>query len=326
MKTRKDYLDALKLFAIFVVFATHFIEAYRDSLFLLWKEMPWAILLKGISGKFGVAIFSVILGYFAYRSSEKNVLKYAVKRYIYFLICALFINGIYACLGHFGLWYDPFTLKEVLITSIKLGDDIFPTFWCIIPFFAGSVLSRINGRIGKGAILPLAETVILIALGQEWIAICLMGNLAVIIESNDKLMAPFSKRAFRILVYIAAFAAIKQPVADIRYPIDGLAVVLVILALSKSTSLAKFLSCKALSSPGRNTMAIYLIHVVVYRFIGDYIIDASSSLSMFLISLAVSWVAVLLLSYPVNSLLNSLNKVIGGQIDRLFKKRKAEAS
>ena len=318
MKTRKNYLDSLKLFAIFFVFATHFIAAFRDSLFSLWDIMPYALLFKGISGKFGVVIFSVILGYFAYRSSEKNVLKYSVKRYVYFLLCALFINGLYAVCGHFGIYSDPVSLRTVLITSVTLGDDIFPTFWCIIPFLLGSVLSRINGRAGSGFILPLIEMAVLVYLDQQWVAICLMGNIAAAAESKEKLMKPFGSRAFRILIYLAAFAAIKQPNADIRYLVDGAAVLLVILALSKSTVLAKALSCKALASPGKITMAIYLMHVIVYHLIGERVIDASVSLNSFIISLIVSWAVTVFISYPVNDLLNRLNKLAGKVIDKLF--------
>ena len=326
MKKRKSYLDAVKLFAIFIVFATHFIAAYRDSLFMLWDVMPYALFLKGISGKFGVVIFSVILGYFAYRSSEKNIVKYTIKRYLYFLICALFINSLYACVGHLGIYSDPVSVRQVLITSVKLGDDIFPTFWCIIPFLLGSVLSRINGlvndRTGTGVILPLIEIAVLVWLDQQWVAICLMGNIAALIESNEKLMKPFLKRAVRILIYLIAFFAIKQPSADIRYLVDGVAVLLVIPALSGSSVLTKVLDCRALASPGKNTMAIYLIHVVIYHIIGDRVIDASASPSSFLLSFVVSWAVIVLLSYPVNALLNRLSKIAGKPVDKLFGPKK----
>lgn len=83
---RIGYIDTMKLFAIFIVFVTHFINRFDDSYFELWHQGPTSWILNGVTGKFGVAVFSVALGYFAFRSREQNISRYVIKRYIYFVI------------------------------------------------------------------------------------------------------------------------------------------------------------------------------------------------------------------------------------------------
>lgn len=324
MKTRKLYFDTIKLFAIFVVFTTHFVATFNEDYFRFWTDLPTAFFLKGVSGKFGVAVFSVILGYFAFRSSEKNIAKYTIKRYVYFVLCGLFINAVYALYAA-ARHDDPITLYRVIRTSLLLGSSIYPTFWCIRPFMAGSFVSRINRfvheKTGKDAVtlaVITAEIAALIYLKEIWIAICIMGNAVPVLEDNEKVQQLLSSRPVRIIIYIAAFCAIKRSGSDLTYLIDGVSAAFVLLALSRSTRLTQVLNNRHLASAGRNTMAIYLIHNLLYETIGGIIVSDSAFVATFLAAFIISWAVIVLLSYPVTALLNEANRFCGRVTDKIF--------
>lgn len=310
-KTRIRYLDTLKLLAIFIVFATHFINRFNEEYFRLWHKAPTTWVLNGVTGKLGVAIFAVILGYFAYRSKESNVTKYVIKRYIYFLLCALFINSIYAALGSAGIFDDTYTLKEVLTVSFTLGAGIFRTFWCIRPFFIASILSKLNGKAGAGPFAVLVEMLIMFRImGDVWVSICLMGNLVAIAMSNEKFMSVFRHIWIRWPVYLAVLFLIKRPESWQTYLIDGICASLMILALSESRYIRKVLDWEPLAAQGKNTMAMYLVHVVVYRLVGSAAgLGSDSSAAMFIIIMIVSWALVVVLSFPLTRLLDALTKL-----------------
>ena len=314
MKTRKNYFDTIKLIAIFIVFATHFIASYHSAYFDLWHTMPYAILLKGISGKFGVVLFSVILGYFAYRSSDGNIIGYAVKRYLYFFICALFINSVYFVCSRFGFLTDPVSLRKLAVCSLTLGDDIFATLWCLRPFLFASIISRINGKAKAGMIAFVLEIALLLYLGQTWIAIGIMGNVAVWLEDNDICMDIFSHRIARIAAYLAAFGVVKLA----NYPAEGIATAVVLAALPQSTVLVKALNNRHLASAGRNTMAIYLIHPALYTLIGGLIMKGPYSGIKFLAGLMISWIVIVLVSYPVTRFLDCINGYLKNAVDAAF--------
>lgn len=310
-KTRIRYLDTLKLLAIFVVFATHFINRFNESYFELWHKAPTSWLLNGVTGKLGVAVFAVILGYFAYRSKEPNVSKYVIKRYIYFFLCALFINSVYTAFGNAGVFDDTHTVREVITVSLTLGAGIFRTFWCIRPFFIASILSKLNGKAGAGPLTVLVEMLIMFQIMDDiWVPVCLLGNLVAIAMSNERFMSIFRHVWVRWPVYIAVFMLIKRPESWQTYAIDGICASMLILALSESRHIRKVLEWEPLAAQGKNTMAMYLVHVVVYRLAGMAVgLGSDSSAALFLVTMIVSWALVVALSFPLTKLLDALTKL-----------------
>ena len=322
MKTRTRYFDTIKLLAIFVVFLTHFVASFNEAYFRYWKELPTAILLKGVSGKFGVVIFSVILGYFAFRSSEKSIAKYTIKRYVYFVLCGLFINSVYLIAARTGYISGNASITHMIRTSLLLSDDIYATFWCIQPFMLASFISKINGKFltGKswGVLIIAAEIAALIKFGQLWVGICLMGNIVYILENDKTVLRLISHRIVRIAIYLIFFFAIKRSSSELTFIIDGTVCAMVLIALNKSTVLTKMLNNKSMASAGRNTMAIYLIHNIIYESIGGAMISEAHFVPTFLAALAVSWAVIVIVSYPVTKLLDSVNKACGKCIDKAF--------
>lgn len=322
MKTRTRYFDTIKLLAIFVVFITHFVASFNEDYFCYWKEPPTSYLLWGVSGKFGVVIFSVILGYFAYRSSEKSIAKYTIKRYVYFVICGLFINSVYLICARTGYIDANISIRHLIKTSLLLGSDIYPTFWCIQPFMLASFISKVNGRFLAdkrwGIIVIAAEIAALIKTGHLWAGICLMGNLVYILENDKYVLRLISHRIVRIAVYLIFFFAIKRSSSDLTYIIDGAVCSMVLIALKNSTMLTGLLNNEAMASAGRNTMAIYLIHNILYEAIGGAMISEAHFAPTFLAALVVSWAVIVLVSYPVTKLLDSVNRFCGKYIDKAF--------
>ena len=322
MKTRTRYFDTIKLLAIFVVFLTHFVASFNEDYFSYWKEPPTSYLLWGVSGKFGVVVFSVILGYFAYRSSEKSIAKYTLKRYVYFVLCGLFINSVYAVCARTGYIEGNISFTHLIRTSLMLGSDIYPTFWCIQPFMLASFISKVNGKALAdkkwGILVIAAEIAALIKTGHLWAGICLMGNLVYILENDRIVLRLISHRIVRIAIYLIFFFAIKRSSSDLTYIIDGIVCSMVLIALKKSTVLTKLLNNKAMASAGRNTMAIYLIHNIIYEAIGGAMISEPHFVSTFLAALVISWMVIVLVSYPVTKLLDSANRFLGKYIDKAF--------
>ena len=312
-KQRTAYFDGLKLLALFVIFATHFINRFHSEYFFLWEQPPTSWLIAGIDGKLGVAVFSVILGYFAYKSSETSIARYSVKRYLYFFVCGMFINLIYGILGWTGVFEEAYTLKQIVRAGVLLSDDIYHGFWCIRPFLAASVLSRINGKAKAGVPGLLIELAIFMIWGQIWTAVCIMGNVAAELMDEPHVRKTLSHRWVRILIYIAAINVIKGPESNIRYMIYGVVSMVMIITLKDSTIVRKGLEWKPVSGPGRNSMAIYLIHGVLYRIIGGLILGnaggGTAYLLLFITALVLSWAVIIAASYPLTRMLDSAGEI-----------------
>lgn len=168
---RLNHLDTLKFFAIVWVYTVHLIDQYCPELLDLWTQTPTAYLLKGISGKACVALFCLLLGYFAFaagKAKKYSPLTYSVRRYLYFFVCALFIKGLYWFSARLG--YFPAGLKErpgfvqTLLSSLFLDGGIYLAFWCIAPFLLGSVLAYIGGyfNLGIKELIPIVLSLMLV--------------------------------------------------------------------------------------------------------------------------------------------------------------------
>lgn len=225
-------------------------------------------LLNGVTGKLGVTFFCVCLGYFAYLSKEKNPGKYILRRFFYFFFCGFLINlvlSFYEILkGNEG-----FDFFYILVTSLRLGNDIFPLYWCVIPFFLASVLGYIDGKANVSSIGILFQIVFLYMAGQEWTAICLLGALtAVIVNRKDQI---FTNRILKTAILIGIFFAIKRPECKETFFIDGLCSAALLLVVENSSSLQKILNFRYLTGMGKNSMAIFLSHQLIYTILGNFL-------------------------------------------------------
>ncbi len=263
---RKDYLDAVKFLAIFVIALTHFIDMFDPRYFSLWEEMPTSFLLNGVSGKLGVAVLGVLMCYFATNSKEENPIRYFFRRYAYFFVAGLLINIAYLLTG---LSEVPFNLQYLLAVSFSLGDQIFPTFWCMRAFLAASCISYINGRFGAGVKTVLLELVILYFVAYDWTAVCLLGSLVALLLKNEKVKALFGKVYVKMIICILIFLMVKRPESRMTYYVDGIASMLFLTVGECSATLRKILGkCGPLSYLGKCTMPLFLLHPLVFSLVG----------------------------------------------------------
>ena len=160
---RENWIDACRFFAIFVIMATHFLAMFRPEALLLWEEMPGRLLLGGLTGKFSVAFFFVLLGYFAGRVRKftpGGFARYALRRYGQFSFFVL-VSTFFYLAGAYGLtWllHTPdenvfrvlsdgfrYNLFYLLRDAFLLEDNYNATLWCMRQLFAASILCWLLG-------------------------------------------------------------------------------------------------------------------------------------------------------------------------------------
>ena len=140
--------------------------------------------LKGIRGKHGVAIFCVLVGYFASAKRNIGLAAYAVKRYLQFAINILIVLVTFSIV-HASVLGLEFTEmgKDVLVAfkeSVIFRDGINPTLRCVRDLFFGSLVCFVLGNCcnlddnWKKLAFVLAIAVFEY-FTDVWISICILG-------------------------------------------------------------------------------------------------------------------------------------------------------
>jgi len=317
---RVRYFDSLRFFAIFIVFVTHFIADYHEEYFYLWTTFPTSLLLDGISGKLGVALFGVILGYFAYLSKEENGTAYILKRFSFFVIGGLIINSLYALVGVFLDGFPRYSVLRVLFESLTLNDNIFPTYWCIPAFFAASVISYLNGKAQIKTFGILLEIAVFYKLGCIWIAICLMGNLVARYQNNP---SPdiLKTRIIRVILWIVLFFAVKRPENNITDMINGVCCMVRVMLIMRGSIVQRVLDNRVLSALGQRSMAIYILHPLCYSVMAPTLFKLFSFMQYdlrFAVTMLICFGAIVLASFPTMVFINMACRYVGKGILRVL--------
>ena len=328
-RERKQWVDALKYFAMFFIYLTHFIASYYSHLFSYWNRIPFSIVLYGLSGKLCVSFLGICLGYFAFNNHENHVTKYILRRYVYFFICGLFINTIRAALYAIGVMKLPFdvsnpwhVIRTVIVESITIGDGIYPTFWCVFPFFVSSVFAYINGRLGVGPIGIIIQIICFWEMKQTWVAICLIGALVAVFEQKKLLREAMKKYWIKILIAAGIFILIKRKESNITYLIDGICSGAFLLLIEFSPRIQAVICRHHFIVYGKNIMAIFLIHVVIYATVGKWmfaLLTGFPYIISFVLTVVSCWIIILLVSIPVTRLLNCSLKRISFLLDKYIR-------
>ncbi len=301
-KARDKALDSLKFFAAFVIYTGHFMTEYNVSLSKLMTAGSFWLLFKGISGKFGLAVFGVILGYFAINEGQRRkytIAEYTIKRYIYFVICGLFINGLFAIIYKYPL-------TVVFLHSFMLGGQIYDTFWCLPALFMASIFGFFIGRFDISFHEALLLSAVFYICGNLWVCICLFGG-ALIAECEKK---PFvGKRPVRIAIFLISFFIIKRDESTLTYLLDGITAAVWVILLENSDWLNRFMSNSLTSSLGKNSMAFFVIHVIIYQTVGKMVFsycifrDVKTGLAT-VITYFICLALISALSFPINAFLH----------------------
>lgn len=328
MKERLVYIDVVKFLAIMWVFGVHYIAIHNDKYFKFWHEGISAWFLQGVTGKAAVAMFAVILGLFAYKngsSRKRTILELSVNRYVYFFIAGGFINLLYILLENAGIRDNIHDAYDLIRETIILGSDIFPTYWCMQAFFFASVISYINGRCINGLnlwsyVVVLLEIVVFYIIGETWISIGLMGNLIALIMRDDNALIyrAFSNPIIQVLMIMTVFFAIKRPEGRTTFMIDGICAIIIIMILCTNKPLGKVLSIKPLAYVGMHSMGLYIMHPIVSRLLGTYLIEelfaGMNQHVAFILSFAACAVVVIAVSIPLNILFAKCASLVAGGV------------
>ena len=259
----------------------------------------------------------MLLGYFAYLSKEKTSTVYILKRYCFFVVCALIINSLYAIKAH--LSGSAIGIFSVIIESLTLDDDIFATYWCIPVFFAASVLSYLNGKANVSTLGILLEIAIFYKMQNTWISVCLMGNLVARYQLNP-CYDILKSRIIRVFSWTLLFFAVKRPECPATYMIHGICCMIMIMLILRGTIVQKVLGNDLLASIGQQCMAIYILHPICYNVFAPFLFKCMSFLPydwMFSASMIICFVLIVLISYPTMRLINTATKYTGVLISKV---------
>lgn len=307
MKKRIVYFDTVKFIAISWIFFCHFLDSFA-------ADFPWPSFLYGISGKAALAALSVLLGYFAYlvgTNSQRSLVDLTVKRYLAFFMAGLSINlicSICALVFKEECPYRYLGIKAILQNSLCIGDGIFETFWCMKSFFFGSVISYLNGKY-KIDIIGIVLEIIVFASLNVWIAICIMGNVVFLINSEEEKPSGWKAAIQRLinrplvqcLLCVVVYFIIRRPESRLTYFIDGISSVLILLVISHNRFARSLLEFKPIAYFARYSEGVFLLHPVVYQIAGAKLIKLLLDRDVrfraaFIVSFAVCYFATVLLS------------------------------
>ena len=290
MHKREAWIDACRFFAIFVIMTTHFLAMFKPDALLLWERMPTRLLLGGLTGKFSVAFFFVLLGYFACAPrafDAKGLLLYALRRYrqlsLFVLAAtACYILGAYACTW---LFHTPdenvlrvisdgprYNLLYALRDAFLLEDNYNATLWCMRQLFLASVLCRLLGclpeRLDKRLrLLTAAAVVALSAIAGKtwvWLGVAALGYVLRLALQIEKLRRAFAG-ALRVLLFCAAVCCIKAPLEEgtALYLLQGLGAFLLLYVLFCTDWAQRLLASKPFPWLGLRSMGLFVVHTPV---------------------------------------------------------------
>ena len=322
------YLDTMRFLAALWVFTTHFINMYRPGVFRLWTVMPFSLFLNGLTGKLAVTLFCVVLGYLAYESGQRNtnmnIFQYTITRYIYFFSFALFLNTLYVVVTNAGLLslvWQSMGVGQVIYSSIFLKGDIVGFFGILRPLFIASLLCFINGKYKLSYKEVLVQSIVMIFIGQTWVGIALLGNLAEILLQNEKVNAVLKKLWIQLPLIIMVFVLIKRPENNTTHLIDELCMTVVVLIFANNRWVRAVLEHKGLQKINQYYMGVYVCHVVVSVAVVTYLFgnfSSGNSRLHFLLAYVVSLVLIIILARMFEYVAQRLARIFISCLDWLL--------
>ena len=289
---RESWIDSCRFWAIFVIMFTHYLATHLPSALSLWEGGPSWWLLGGLTGKFSVAFFFVLLGYFASaprRFSLADYGQYCARRYVQFAFYVfvttfLFILGSYAVtwLFHapeedvFRVLSDGprYNLLYLLHDSFLFEDNYNATLWCMQQLFGASLICRALGCLpeewkpGYRILISLGLMALLLLFNAEygiWLCVGILGYLLrfglSFYETHPKLSKPLPL----LLIFFAAILCIKAPLEEglPLYSLQGVGALLLLLVLFHAKRAQKLLAAGPFPWLGSISMGLFVVHTPI---------------------------------------------------------------
>lgn len=293
---REGWIDSCRFFAIFVIMATHFLADLLPDALQLWETMPTRLLLGGLTGKFSVAFFFVLLGYFASapkRFSFRDFGAYALRRYLQFAFFVFVTEAVYlvGCRGVSLLFRAPdaaaarvlsdgwhYNLIYLLRDSFLFENSYDATLWCLQQLFLASLLCRLIGYLPEtvrpvfrlGAVLGIGVLLLLLSPGYcVWIAVALLGLLLrFALDAMDR-RPSLTRNPVLIFLFVPAVLCIKAPLEEglLLYLLEGLGAFLLLLVLFRAPFARRLLARGPFPRLGLWSMGLFVVHTPVFSLV-----------------------------------------------------------
>ena len=293
---RMAWIDSCRFWAIFVIMFTHFLAELRPSALIHWESMPGWLLLGGLTGKFSVAFFFVLLGYFASAPAAlepRRYLGYAVRRYVHFAFF-VFVTTVCYLLGCYAVTWvfhaqdaaaarvisDGFryNLLYLLHDAFLFEDNYNATLWCLQQLFLASLLCRLLAGLPEGlgiwkrGLIALAVMALLLLLKPAycvWIAVAVLGYLLRLVLSYLDRRGSSPSPSALLAVFVLAVACIKAPLVEspLLYSLEGLGALLLLFVLFHAPWAQRVLARPPFPWLGGISMGLFVVHTPVFSLL-----------------------------------------------------------
>ena len=147
----------------------------------------------------------------------------------------------------------------------------------------------------------------------------MIGALAAELRNKEIIKKAGSIWWIKLLVVVGIFFIIKRKESAVTYLIDGICSGLLLLVIEYSPRIQRLLNRRFFAKQGECTMAIFLVHVVVYFIVGKRMFVLLESLPYkfsFIITLLCCWIIIILISIPVTKMLNKIQRLFSKALNR----------
>lgn len=320
-KTRKGYIDFIRCCCILIVFYMHFQANFGTIYAHYWHEFPTDLLLRGFSAKMSVAVLTALSGYLASKTN-RDMKHGLMHRYLFFLISCLCINMFYYLYNILCL-DESININEIVMETLTLGNRFFPALWFVRDYLMGFVLCLINKNAKVDTQFVILEIFIFIILGEVWIAIYLMGNLAEQIEGR---FVNKSRFALYLLLFGSFFLLKMQPNTSLSFLCGGLACVIWIVVLPETGGIYRIINNSGWSLIGKYSWGFFLIHALGYHALNDFIfhmqeyVDYTNYKGRYLVFLFVTFIVLSIGAVPVTLIVNAMSCWLEELINKIIYK------
>jgi len=310
---REKWIDTIRVMTAMWIYFVHYISAFKSEYFAFWNTDLGYWTVRGITGKLGVAMFAILMGYFAAMkgAGKSRCSEYIVNRYVQFAAGMLIINIIkYIMLV---LKVDTnVTIKSgwisILQDAVFLKAGICVTLWCVLDFFLASVVCFLINRYQANLMIQLLICVLLVYIGKPWIAVGVMGSMIYGVQTKHKeLCQKFSNGIIQFVLLVVVFLLIKNVQAKTHnagYTIQGIACGLFVFAMFNNQFLKKIFGGMRISKLGKYAYEIFLLSNPMLGLMGWYVIQKGGMDHLtFWISFTISSIVLVILGIGLHNVL-----------------------
>ena len=320
--------DTLRFLAAMLIFATHYIADFSPDSFRFFRVFPWSVFLAGLSGKLGVSMLCVLLGYFGYRKAQKRAEFLPIlilERYLYFVLMELVFFAMAFLIGYPPVKAAGLSLFGIFRQSFSLGWDFYAVFWSLLPMFIGSAIVYVLGFYKAPWWMCLVATALCIAFRQEWVASCTAGAFLYCLASGVRCDGILRKWPVQLILFFVPLFLFRSHTEEsfIVY-LEGTVVCMsLVLITIKNEIVQAVFNCRIWKVAARTYAGIFLMHLMLLQTLGGYLMNqkwlfipfAPRFFLVFLILTAI----LIALSIPVEHLMDRIMKALRTLLSRAVK-------